>query len=253
MKKLLGLIGYPLSHSFSEKYFKSKFEREGLTSDYDYKNFELSNLSSLNRIIEDNPELVGLNVTIPFKQDVIPFLSKLSSAAESIGAVNNISIKRETSKISLEGENTDWIGFSHSLQNMIGEARPKALILGTGGSSKAVEYVLKSLGIRYKLVSRKCKSKNCIDYQSLTPEGVSDSKLIINTTPLGMFPLTDNMPDIHYKSLTDQHFLFDLIYNPDQTRFLKQGVQQGCKVMNGLEMLQLQAEASWEIWNISHY
>jgi len=251
MKKLFGLLGFPLSHSFSKQYFTDKFEQQGLSDEFEYQNFELENLENLTSVIKDEGSLLGLNVTIPHKQTVIKYLDSLSLAARSIGAVNTIVIDRKKG-IQLKGDNTDWIGFRTSLLKMIGENRPNALILGTGGSSKAVEYVLQSLKINYKFVSRTNSGANCTSYEDLTDSDISDSKLIINTTPLGMFPKMDFSPEINYGLLNNQHFLFDLIYNPDLTLFLKKGIAQGCSVKNGLEMLELQAEASWQIWNTSH-
>ena len=237
-----GLIGFPLTHSFSSKYFAEKFSREGIT-DCIYKNFPLENINEF-PVLSKAETLSGLNVTIPYKESVIEYLDELDQTVRAIGAVNCIKFTNGRAV----GYNTDAYGFSESLKSFIGETKLKALILGTGGSSKAVAYSLDSIGIPYQSVSRTKNSDN-LTYPELTENIISSHKLIINTTPVGMFPNTIDAPTIPYQYLTSGHFLFDLIYNPEETLFLKQGSNYGAHTRNGLEMLQLQAEKSWTIWN----
>ncbi len=242
-----GLIGYPLSHSFSKKYFTKKFEDHGIT-DASYDLFPIQLIDDLPKLILDNSELNGLNVTIPYKEQVIPLLDGLDPAAERIGAVNTIKIADGK----LYGYNTDYHGFKDSLVKWIGpNTHPeKALILGTGGASKAVKAVLDDLNIRYQLVSR-IPSDDCLTYDDLSssPNHLLSSSLIINTTPLGMSPDIESAPDLPYDQLTESHFLFDLVYNPLITSFMEKGIEKKCWVKNGLEMLHGQAEKAWEIWN----
>ncbi len=238
-----GLIGYPLKHSFSQRFFTEKFERENI--DAIYLNFEIPEITQLPEIIESNPELQGLNVTIPYKESVITFLDELDDTAREIGAVNTIRI----SNGKLKGFNTDTYGFMQSIMPLLEPMHSRALILGTGGSSKAVAWSLKKMGIDYLFVSRKPENSNEIGYSELDNEVIRQSKIIINTTPRGMFPQIDDAPEIPYESITASHLLFDLIYNPEETLFLKKGRAQQAKTRNGLEMLQLQAERSWQIWN----
>ena len=244
---LFGLIGYPLSHSFSKKYFSDKFAKERIENCY-YELFPL-------KIIEEFPELVskfsnlkGINVTLPYKQKVIPFLDELDEGAMAVGAVNTIKV--ESGKLS--GHNTDVYGFEKSLTQIIDKNQLKnirqALILGTGGASKAVKYVLKKNGISFSIVSRK-KEKGDFVYEDMGGEVLSKYQLIVNTTPLGMEPKTDGFPKLDYEQLNSNHFLFDLVYNPEKSVFLRKGQKQGCAIMNGLSMLYLQAEKAWEIWN----
>ncbi len=245
--RLYGLIGFPLSHSFSKKYFTNKFHKKGL-SDCSYDNFELSDINQFTNTIRLHPNIKGLNVTIPYKETIIPYLDKLSEDAAKIGAVNTIQFSSAGGQ--LIGHNTDIIGFHSSLVKLIGDERPEALILGTGGSSKAVEFVLKELGMNYLFVSRTSNNRtNCISYNQLTVSKVRSSKLIINTSPVGMHPKIDSYPAIPYEGISSGHFLFDLIYNPSETRFLAKGKENGAFVSSGLEMLELQAEAAWKIWN----
>lgn len=240
-----GLIGYPLTHSFSKKYFTAKFEKEGI-SDCRYDLYEIADISRFPDILRENPLLEGINVTIPYKEKVIPYLDALDPACAAIGAVNCIHIKAGQ-KI---GYNTDYIGFRDSLQRFLKGERPSAIVLGTGGASKAVVQALTDLGIGYQMVSR-VSSEGILSYQDLraNPSIVGNSKLIVNTTPLGTFPKTDEMPDIDPNQITGQHHLYDLVYNPEKTFLMRSLEARGALVKNGLEMLELQAEAAWKIWN----
>ena len=241
--KQYGIIGYPLSHSFSKGYFSTKFEKENL-NDCIFDTFPLNKIEEFNLICTKHPNFVGLNVTIPYKEQIIPFLDDLDTEAAKIGAVNTIKFINGK-KI---GYNTDCFGFEMSLKPLLKTYHTHALILGTGGASKAVEYVLKKLGIEFQYVSR-VKSINAIAYNELDKNIIQHSTLIINTTPVGMYPKIDDAPAIPYQYLNSQHLLYDLVYNPDETLFLKQGKTQGAQTKNGLEMLYLQAEKSWNIWN----
>lgn len=243
---ITGLIGYPLSHSFSQKYFTDKFAKEGI-SGFVYQNFEIDNIDQIRNIIDQNPELIGLNVTIPYKEKVIPYLNELSEQAEKIGAVNTICIKQTPNGIHLSGHNTDLIGFGKSI-DMFLKTEPKgALILGTGGASKAVNYLLDQRSIKRLSVSRTPGSGR-ITYADIQDKTIREYPLIINTSPLGMFPKIEEKPDIPYHLLSQRNFLIDLIYNPDETLFLKLGKRAGAATLNGLPMLIAQAEASWELW-----
>jgi shikimate dehydrogenase len=239
--KTYGLIGVPLSHSFSAKYFADKFAREGIT-DCVYKNFSLESIEALPSLI-DSENLSGLNVTIPYKESVIQYLDELDPTAQAIGAVNCIKITDGK----LTGYNTDAYGFRESLKKYLDGSRLKALILGTGGSSKAVAFALAELGIPYTIVSRRQKA-GLLTYQGLTDNVIAAHKLIINSTPIGMYPVADAAPDLPYGAVTNGHYLYDLIYNPGETAFLRQGRLHGSHIKNGLEMLGLQAEKNWEIW-----
>lgn len=239
-----GLIGYPLGHSFSKKYFTEKFVSEFI-NDTVYENHELPKIDLLPKIVAENPDLRGLNVTIPYKEAVIRYLDELSDDAREIGAVNTIKI----SSGKLKGFNTDYIGFMRSLIPLLKPAHKKALILGTGGSSLAVKYALEKLGIECLLVSRNPFEENEISYSSITDEILQEHTLLVNTTPVGMFPDVLNAPEIPYQFLNEQHLLFDLIYNPEETLFLKNGKERGTTTKNGSEMLVLQAEEAWKIWN----
>lgn len=237
-----GLIGYPLTHSFSPAYFANKFHQEGV--DAVYEKYELSNIEDFHKLIRTKPEITGLNVTIPYKQSIIPFLDELSTSAKEIGAVNCIAFKDGK----LKGYNTDVIGFEESLLPVLRPQHQKALVLGTGGSSLAVRYVLERLNIPYRLVSRN-KNASTITYNELDEAVLKEYLVIINTTPVGMFPDVENCPAIPYAAISPAHLLYDLIYNPAETKFLALGKMQGAYIRNGWEMLQLQAEASWQIWN----
>lgn len=242
-----GLIGYPLKHSFSQRFFFEKFTTEHI--DATYLNFEIPSISEITPIIRDNPELLGLNVTIPYKEQVIPYLDKISPDASAIGAINVIKIVREGANTSLIGYNTDVIGFQDSILPLIRKGiHKKALILGTGGASKAVQKGLENLGIESIFVSRSTKPEQ-LTYQDLTPEIIEEYKIIINSTPLGTFPDIDNAPDIPYGFLSTEHLLYDLVYNPEVTKFLQLGKERGATIKNGYEMLERQAIAAWKIWN----
>ena len=242
-----GLIGYPLGHSFSISYFNQKFKDENI--DAVYENFEISCIDLLAEVLDSNPNLKGLNVTIPYKEKVIPFLDSISPEARAIGAVNVIKVIHEGKKVKLKGYNSDVIGFTQSIEPMI-ETRfhKKALILGTGGASKAIDYGLKSLGLETIFVSR-YERPGTIQYQSITPEVVKEYNVIVNCTPLGMYPKTEECPLLPYEAMDSRTILYDLIYNPDETMFMKRGAEYGANVKNGLEMLLLQAFASWEFWH----
>ena len=250
MKKKYGLIGYPLGHSFSKDYFNKKFSSEGI--DAEYINFEIKNVDELKYVLNENPDLCGLNVTLPHKMDVMPLLDSITDNARNIGAVNVIKFKRgKSGKLLLEGHNSDITGFKQSIEPMLNEKHRKALILGTGGASKAIYHGLKQLGLDCLFVSRTHDNDSCIIYDEITPEIMFDYTVIVNSTPLGMFPNTNSCPNILYENITTNHILYDLIYNPDETLFMKKGKQYGAEVKNGLEMLLLQAFISWEIWNSS--
>lgn len=241
-----GLIGYPLGHSFSMNYFNEKFENEGL--DALYMNFEISTIEEFPEIIASNPELCGLNVTIPYKEKIIKYLDDISPEAKEIGAVNVVRVSHKGGKAILKGYNSDVIGFMHSIEAMIEPFHKKALILGTGGASKAVNYGLRKLGLETIFVSRTQKP-NAITYDDVTAEMIDDYNVIVNCTPLGMFPKIDTCPAIPYEALTSRNILYDLIYNPNDTLFLQYGEKHGAATKNGIEMLLLQAFASWEFWH----
>lgn len=244
--KHYGLIGYPLGHSFSAKYFSEKFDREEI--DASYRNFPLQKIGEFEILLRQEPDLYGLNVTVPYKQAVIPFLDALSQTARAVQAVNTICFCRREAHRALTGHNTDVVGFEKSLSKHLKKQHTSALVLGTGGSSGAVTYVLENLGIEYQRVSRQSGEKR-LTYAELDPTRVADATLIINCTPLGMHPETDACPDLPYQAITREHLLFDLIYNPAKTLFLAKGEAQGATIVNGHEMLVYQAEAAWEIWN----
>ncbi|MCB2196003.1 MAG: shikimate dehydrogenase [Bacteroidetes bacterium] len=246
--RFYGLIGKSLEHSFSPIFFKEKFDKEGITNCF-YNLYPLKNIDEFNYLINDFTELSGLNVTIPYKQEIIPFLDTLDPAAKEIGAVNTIKFHWNQNKLELIGYNTDYLGFMDSLKPLLKPIHKKALVLGTGGSSLAVTYAFKQLGIDYQMVSRTAKRTNSFDYNSLTNEIIANHKIIVNTTPLGMYPRIDQSPNIPYQAITKEHILFDLIYNPKQTEFLGKGKVQGATIKNGFEMLVNQAEYSWKIWN----
>jgi shikimate dehydrogenase len=241
-----GLIGYPLGHSFSASFFAKKFREEEI--DAEYRNFPLETINEFKDLVKQEKDLAGLNVTVPYKQEIIPYLNLLSPTAEAIRAVNTISFKRSESKMELVGDNTDVIGFRRSLEQHLKSHHTSALVLGTGGSSKAVLHVLELLGITYTRVSRSAGDKR-ITYGELSGDQVNKATLIINTTPLGMYPGVETFPQIPYEALSPNHLLFDLVYNPAKTGFLQRGEKYGASIVNGHDMLIYQAEASWEIWN----
>lgn len=247
MKRIYGLVGYPLGHSFSRSFFQEKFTREGI--DADYENFEMADLRGLRQLIADRPELCGLNVTIPYKTEVMALLDDLDPQAREIGAVNVIKIERRPQGgLWLTGYNSDIIGFTQSIAPLIDSHMQRALILGTGGASKAVYAGLKTLHIEPTFVSR-TRRDGIITYDDLSPEVMASHRVIVNATPLGMYPHTDRCPQIPYTDLTPGHLCYDLIYNPEVTRFLAQAAQQGSLTKNGTEMLHRQALAAWDIWN----
>jgi shikimate dehydrogenase len=238
-----GLIGFPLSHSFSKKFFSEKFEREN-TPFCAYENFPISEINQFPELLQQYPDLQGINVTIPYKKAIIPYLTSISSVVEAIGACNCIQIKEGA----LIGYNTDVVGFRQSLLPFLQPHHQQALVLGTGGASAAVVYVLKQLNISYKLVSRS-RGQDTIAYQDVTQSMLASHTLIINTTPLGTFPQIEECPPLPYDLLTPSHHLYDLVYNPAETRFIKMGKEKGASFQNGWEMLIEQAKESWKIWN----
>ena len=242
-----GLIGYPLGHSFSVTYFNEKFQSE--TIDAEYVNFEIPRIEDFMEVIDENPDLRGLNVTIPYKEQVIPYLDELDKDTAKIGAVNVIKIIRQgKGKVKLVGYNSDIIGFTQSIEPLLRPHHKRALVLGTGGAAKAVYHGLENLGIESTYVSRTKRSNDVLTYQELTPEVMAEHTVIVNCTPVGMYPKVDECPEIPYDRLTSDHLLYDLLYNPNETLFMKKGRMHGSTVKNGLEMLLLQAFAAWGIW-----
>lgn len=247
-QKQYGLIGYPLGHSFSRGFFTEKFLREGI--DAMYSNYEIPSVDQLETILEANAHLVGFNVTIPHKENIIPLLSAMSDEAKAIGAVNVVKVTRDGNSVSLKGYNSDVVGFVNSIKPLLNmEIHRKALVLGTGGASKAVVYGLNGLvGIETQLVSRS-KLVNTITYEELNAQVLKEYKVIVNCSPLGTFPKVDEAPAIPYDLLGTEHLLYDLVYNPAETEFLKRGKAKGTTIKNGAEMLELQAIEAWRIWN----
>lgn len=241
-----GLIGFPLGHSFSKSFFNEKFQNEGI--DAEYINFEIKGIDELPEVLATNPELRGLNVTIPYKEKVLSFLDYISVEARAIGAVNVIRVDHKGDDVLLKGYNSDVIGFTKSIEPLLETFHKKALILGTGGASKAINYGLKSLGLETVLVSR-FERPGTIQYKDITPDVVKEYNVIVNCTPSGMFPHYDECPELPYEALDNHNLLYDLIYNPDETLFMKKGRERGAQTKNGLEMLLLQAFASWDFWN----
>jgi len=242
-----GLIGFPLGHSFSISYFNQKFQDENI--DAVYENYEIPAIDMLTEVLDMNPELCGLNVTIPYKEKVLPFLDSISPEARAIGAVNVIRVIHDGKKIKLKGYNSDVIGFTKSIEPMLDKKwHQKALILGTGGASKAIDYGLRNLGLETVFVSR-YEKQGTIQYDKITPEVVKEYNVIVNCTPLGMYPKTEECPKLPYEAMDSHTILYDLIYNPDETLFMKHGAKYGAQTKNGLEMLLLQAFASWEFWH----
>lgn len=245
--KTYGLIGYPLSHSFSKKYFTEKFQNEGI-SNHQYELFPIEDINSLPDLLAENPSIYGLNVTIPHKVAVLPFLNDIEEAAEKIGAVNCICIRSFEGDTYMKGFNTDAFGFEESLKPLLKPEHQKALVFGDGGAAKAVKYVLEKLNIEYQVVVRKAVS-GAILYEDITPEILKSHKLLINTTPLGMSPNAETYPNIDYSLLNVDYLAYDLVYNPLETTFLAKAAAQGATIKNGLEMLYKQAEKAWCIWN----
>lgn len=243
MMRVFGLIGFPLEHSFSPRYFESKFEKENI-NDAQFHLYPLSSIVQFPELTQKDKRIQGLAVTIPYKQEVIPFLDELDQEAKSIGAVNCIQFREGK----LKGFNTDWKGFFNSLQPILKSYHSKALILGSGGGSKAVQFALDKAGIKGQVVSR-IPSKGELGYGDLDKETLYQHKLIVNCSPVGMYPQEDQAPAIPYNFLTSDHICYDLIYRPEETLFLKLAKEKGATVKNGMEMLELQAEMNWEIWN----
>lgn len=239
-----GLIGFPLSHSFSKRYFSDKFQTEQIAG-CTYENYQLPSIDLFPGFVRGIDGLEGLNVTIPYKEAIIPLLDKLDVAAQRIGAVNTILFRGGTTT----GYNTDVIGFERSLIPLLKNYHEKALILGTGGASKAIAFALRQLGIAFQFVSRGKRSEDCIGYDDLDQEVIREHTLLVNTTPVGTSPDVDDAPSLPYQFVGEKHLLYDLVYNPPETLFLRKGRMQGAQIKNGYEMLVLQAEASWEIWN----
>lgn len=241
-----GLIGFPLSHSFSKRYFSDKFDRETI-SDAVYHNFEIPTIGEFPTIVQNTENLKGMNVTIPYKQEVMKYMDSLDKSAAFVGAVNVIKVGKDKNLI---GYNSDYYGFMESLKRFLPDNRIhiKALILGTGGAAKAVEAALKTMNIEYKYVSRN-GTDTILSYEQLTVSVLEEHELIINTSPIGMYPNIDACPNLNYGAINGSHYLFDLVYNPETTLFMQKGASNGANVKNGLEMLHLQAEKAWEIWN----
>lgn len=242
--RIFGLIGKNINYSFSVAYFSEKFQKESIT-DALYKNFDIPEITYFLQILKKHKDLKGLNVTIPYKQEIIPYLDKLSRKAEEVGAVNTIKV---TKKGKLKGYNTDVYGFKKSLKPLLKPHHKKALVLGTGGASRAVIYVLEKLGLEHKIVSRN-PIENQLSYDAISQEVMQEYTIVINCTPLGTSPNTEQCPELNYDYFTDQHLAFDLIYNPAETAFLRKAKQQGATIQNGYQMLMYQAEKAWEIWN----
>ncbi len=243
--RYFGLIGKPLVHSFSQHYFTQKFQEESIDAAYGL--YELDKIEDLKLLLQQKA-FSGLNVTIPYKQSVLPYLSELDETARAVGAVNVIKFVRRSGEVVLKGYNSDVIGFHDSLVPLLRPYHKRALVFGTGGASKAVEYVLRRLGIEVQLVSRQAKD-SVLSYEQITPEVLQSYQLLVNATPLGTFPHVDTCVDIPYQNITNKHLLYDLVYNPQETLFLRYGKERGAQVMNGYAMLRGQAEAAWEIWN----
>jgi shikimate dehydrogenase len=244
VRKRFGLLGRNINYSFSKGYFTDKFNNENFQG-CSYENFDIPEINFFTELIKNNPDLKGLNVTIPYKEVVIPFLDKLSKNAALIGAVNTIKF---TKKGELKGYNTDYYGFKKSLKPLLEPHHKKALILGTGGASKGVAFALDQLGILYTFVSREAK-ENAIDYERINATTFDNYQIIINSTPVGTSPNTEAFPKIPYEFFTEKHIAYDLIYNPAETQFLKKAKEQGAQIKNGLDMLVFQAEKAWKVWN----
>jgi shikimate dehydrogenase len=242
-----GLIGYPLGHSLSQKYFTEKFAEEKI-SGCSYENFQLPSLDKFQELITSHPDLCGLNVTIPYKTEILNYVDETDAIVREIGAANVLKIRSDSGKPRIYAYNSDVVGVQKSVLPSFPGRKGTALILGSGGASKAVSWTLKNLGFRVLIVSR-TKKEGLFTYEDINSELLRSASLIINATPLGMFPNTEGKPDINYNLLNKRHTLFDLVYNPEFTQFLKIGKERGCKIITGLKMLYSQAERSWEIWN----
>lgn len=241
-----GLVGYPLGHSFSKNFFNEKFKNENI--DAEYVNFEIPSIGDFPKILAENTGLKGLNVTIPYKEKVISFMDELSEEARAIGAVNVVRITKKHGTVYLKGYNSDVIGFTGSIEPLLEKHHRKALILGTGGASKAIHYGLYKMGIDTKFVSR-TPHENMFTYEQLNEQVLKEYNIIVNCSPVGTFPHSDECPNIPYEHLNASHLLYDLVYNPEETLFLKKGRERGCITKNGLEMLILQAYAGWNFWH----
>ncbi len=237
----LGLVGKSLKHSFSEKYFDNKFKKESINASY--QNYEIDDISKIRTLFDDN-NLEGVNITIPYKESVIQYLDEVSLVAKAIGAVNTVNLENGR----LVGYNTDYIGFANSIKPHLHQKHERALILGTGGASKAIKYVLDSLGIKYLFASTTKSSSNVFSYNEINNHLLKFHLFVINTTPLGTYPDTSDKPNIDYNGITEHHFLYDLVYNPSETSFMTEGMKKGAMVMNGYDMLKIQAEESYKIW-----
>lgn len=244
--KQFGLLGYPLGHSFSKKYFDKKIKSEGLEACFN--NYELASVQDFKEVIASTPALMGFAVTIPHKENVLEMLDEQDEAIAVIGAVNCVKVRKQGDKTILKGYNTDVIGFELSFRAFLKTEHNRALVLGTGGAAKAVAYVLRKLNIDYKIVSRH-KEGEQLCYEDVTPELLRQTPVVINTTPLGMYPKVDSCPNLPYEAINSSHYFYDLVYNPLETLFLKKAKQQGATVKAGMDMLELQAEANWDIWN----
>lgn len=240
-----GLVGHPLSHSFSKGYFEAKFNALGI--DAEYLNFDVPTVEAAVQAIRSTPGLAGVNVTIPYKTSIIPFLDDMEAEAKAIGAVNTIRLERTAGRLVLKGYNTDVVGFRESILPLLNNTHSHALVLGTGGAAKAAIHVLTGLGIAVSTVSRQM-GKADFTYNEITADIIASHTLIVNCTPAGMFPRVNERPDLPYGAIGDAHVLFDMVYNPMETAFMRAGMERGATVRNGLEMLHLQAEASWGIW-----
>ncbi len=244
-RKTLGLIGYPLTHSFSKQYFSQKFEKENI-SDYIYRNFELTDIRLFSELIQTNPDLIGLNVTIPYKEKILAYVDELSPEVRAVGATNTLVIHPQSKKIT--AYNTDIYGFKQSILPYLKNYHRRALILGTGGAAKAVAYALRQLNIKSLMISRQPNNKQQLNYSDLTKSIVKSHLLVINTTPVGQYPETAKSPQFPFDFVTEKHLFYDLIYNPPETRFLSEAKKQNATICNGLNMLHLQAESAWQIW-----
>lgn len=245
--KTYGLIGYPLAQSFSQKYFTKKFKDENI--DARYLNFEIPSVDELPELLSHHPYIAGISITLPHKETVFKYLDELDETARLVGASNVLKVTWKDKKPTLKGYNTDLIGFTDSIKPILKEHHTKALILGTGGAAKAIAHAFDLMNIERSYVSRTPKTDKDFSYKDLTSDIINDYTIIVNCTPLGMFPEVNNCPDIPYELLGDKHLLYDLTYNPETTLFMQKGLDQGSSAKNGLEMLHCQAEAAWRIWN----